>query len=230
MDAVCGINNSAKSMGILEKSQDRHSGFRLGRGQALYELAEDGLAVGQRIFQYMFERAAALTVRWPSSAVDTKEFGDALLTFAREIRSYKVEGKGLTGGKDPEYAYNAKSFVRIMMMQALQLCPAALDTYTVKEVLEWTPDEKNRLQPFEHMTGLEVKNAFDVDAMMFACWLCMVHMNLEDKTVSSALRLEDSYFYDVVDEYRKNDRDEGIIFPPGAHLIPEMALLRANGE
>ena len=229
MDAVCGINNSAKSMGILKKSQDK-SGLRLGRGQGAYAFAEGGLAVGQRIFQYMFERAAVLTVTWPSSAVDTQAFGDSLLSFAREVRSYKVEGRGLTGGKDPEYAYNAKSFVRIMMMQALQLCPAALDTYTVKEVLEWTPDEKNRLQPFEHMTGLEVKNAFDVDAMMFACWLCMVHMNLEDKTVSSALRLEDSYFYDVVDEYRKNDKDEGFIFPPGAHLIPEMALLRAKSE
>ena len=222
LDAATGLNNAATCMGILQKSD---TGVRLGRGQQSYEFTEDSAAVGRQFFKYMFERAAELQVAWPSSADDTPKFGDELLAFARAVRSFKVNGKGLPGGQDEAFLYNAKSFTRIMLLHAQELCPTLLDKLVLKDMLKWIPDERSRLTAFENMTGHQIREAFDTDPMMLSCWLCMVHMCSDDKTVSSALKLEYTQFFNVVDAYRKQlETEDDFIFAPGPHVIVEEAL------
>lgn len=231
LDAISGLNNSAKFMGVIAKA-DTGGTFALGRGQSLYNMAdEESIVAAKEVFTFMFQRAQRVKTSWPSSKEDTHQFAESLLAFAREVRSFKLggDGAGLPGGRDPEHMYNAKSWVRMMLLQCLQMLPSALDKHTLLEISEWSPDEKKRLKQWESMTGRQIQEEFDIDPLMFSCWLCMINMCMDPKGMESALKFSDSELHEVADQYRKDsvqtatdslDQDASV-FAPGPHIITE---------
>ena len=222
LDAISGLNNSAEFMGIITKA-DTGGELALGRGQNRYEFAdEEGLVAARQLFTFMFQRAERVKIVWPATKDETQQFADALLSFAREVRSFKLggDGVGLPGGRDPEHMYNAKSFVRMMLLQCMQLFPSALDKFTVGEIAEWSPDERKRLKAWEDMTGRQIQEEFDIDPMMFSCWQCMINMCMDGKAIEQALKMQDDDFFEVADKYRLESMEDGAtIFAPGPHII-----------
>ena len=104
-----------------------------------------------------------------------------------------------------------------------------MDDFKVKTIKQWIPDESARLKQFEDMTGGEVRSAFDMDPLMFTCWMCLMHMCVQDDELAAGMQLSDEAFIRVLNTFKVQlSKAEGAevdaIFAPGSHIILQEAL------
>ena len=73
------------------------------------------------------------------------------------MRSVEIGGCGLPGGRDKKHEYLVRHFVRAMLLFVAILLPNAFDDWTMKELSEFLPDEKQHVEFFANWTCAQVQ-------------------------------------------------------------------------
>jgi hypothetical protein len=98
---------------------------RLGRGLARHEVLQDSSGA-QEIFQHFVDAVGNL--QWPAVPDEVPVFADALLLAVRKTRGHQAEnGAFMKGGQSERSTYNAKHFVRFVLIEVDRGMPGCLD-------------------------------------------------------------------------------------------------------
>ena len=74
-----------------------------------------------------------------------------------QVRSTKIGGHGLVGGRDDKHMYLVKHFLRAMLLFVAILLPNAFDAWKMKELQKYLPDEKEHVEFFADWTCAQVQ-------------------------------------------------------------------------
>ena len=89
----------------------------------------------------------------------------------RKTRAHRTSSNHtLTGGANPKNAYNAKNFVRAVLIALEAKTPGLCEGIPSKRLADWCPDQSGHCAD---VTG-DVRKLFGVSPLMLSCWCCML--------------------------------------------------------
>jgi hypothetical protein len=197
---------------------------RLGRGLAKHELLHDDSGAHE-IFQYFVDLAGEL--KWPVVPLEVPVFADALLMVVRRTRAHQAEnGAFLKGGMSEKNMYNAKHFVRYVLIEVDRGMPGCLDDLAFERLADWCPDENTHASAVQGRTVGEVRQLFGCNPLLWHCYACLIGYG-DSKLLEAAVKADHSMFWEVflefeAEEYPGDDPSDPA-FPPGPHILMEAA-------
>ena len=145
----------------------------LGVKSTPYILRRSEVAI--EIMKKLVQIADRTALFWPESPQDSKAFGNSCLAWLKEMWSVRVKGLGPKGGGNKDHQYLAKHGCRLMLSTGTAKIKNAFRGMTVKDMLEFSPDEKQRMDPVLAMTSEEVEISFGISILWLSCFTCLLH-------------------------------------------------------
>ena len=193
LDHKTGLLFTAEQLGVVRevgeadrkkrKGEKRQEIVSLGRYKKtvlLTPLSSSGFRNLQEVGDALRTKIAELDLRWPGSPEEASTFADSLLDLVRATRSYKTsDGSMLTGGKTLARSYNAKNFLRMVLIALEAKLPRLFSSIEFERVSGWCPDQAG--WSFKLPVGCDVQKLFGVSPLMFHCWCCMIAFASSDE-------------------------------------------------
>jgi hypothetical protein len=193
---------------------------RLGRGLAKHEVLQDDSGA-QEIFQYFVDAVSEL--EWPSVPVEVPVFADALLVAVRQTRGRQAEnGAFMKGGQCEKNTYNAKHFVRYVLIEVERGMPGCLDNLAFERLADWCPDENTHASAIQGRTVGEVRQLFGCNPLLWHCYACLIGF-ADSKMLGAAVKADHTTFWEPFLEFEATEcSGDEPVFAPGPHILMEV--------
>ena len=235
MDAQTGLAIHADRMKLIasrkektssekpESKRQRETVIALGRRQNEYhELSDAQPAI--EIIDNILSSAESLALQWPASDVDVPAFANSLLELIKVCRRFKspTGDACLKGGININQSYNAKHFLRIVLLRLESSLPEAFQPLLLNEIHEWCPDENHHASVFDRNTrGQDVQHKFGCSPLLWSCWACLIGFATPDMIAAGAKAdLKAMWDRFLTLEHSMRDVTEGG-FVPGPQVLLE---------
>ena len=193
----------------------------LGRAQAPFQMLPDTQPAIE-ILDFVLSSAADSGLRWPANADDVPAFADKMLELIKQVRRFtSPTGKATLKGGLTQHGYNAKHFLRLLLLCLEDRLPGAFDGLPFSRISGWCPDENNHGEVFgEEATGSVIRQKFGCSPLMWSCWACLV--GFAEKDIGQAVTSDHAPLWErfLGLEASMASVGEGG-FAPGPHVLME---------
>ena len=236
MHATMGLIIFAKSLGLLAKLPKSGKAAKgseilhLGVKQTAYALHPTA-KVTRKVMQKFIDESDQAVMVWPSHASDVASFADSCYKWLKALRSIKVEGIGPQGGCDKQYQYALKHGCRLVLSTATNNIPDAFQGWSMKELLEYCPDERKHTEDLENLTCHDVQTLFGIPSLWLSCIMCLLN-SVGEEIALWAMKADDGELRQPILQWEidseKNRVDNEDFFTPCIKYVLETAYANAN--